>query len=94
MIVDSLFLVTGSFNWTFQAGKNNQENVVVIDGKYYIEKYNTEFNKLWSQFAPNELERKQAQAATHIQKRFRSNQASKKANVQKKKVTNDPWGLE
>ena len=34
MIVDSLFLVTGSFNWTFQAGKSNQENVVVIDGDY------------------------------------------------------------
>ena len=31
MIVDSLFLVTGSFNWTFQAGKSNQENVVVVD---------------------------------------------------------------
>jgi phosphatidylserine/phosphatidylglycerophosphate/cardiolipin synthase-like enzyme len=57
MIVDSLFLVTGSFNWTFQAGKSNQENVVVIDGQYYIDKYNKEFNNLWSQFADNEIER-------------------------------------
>jgi phosphatidylserine/phosphatidylglycerophosphate/cardiolipin synthase-like enzyme len=48
MIVDSLFLITGSFNWTFQAGKSNQENLVVIDGKYYIDKYNQEFNKLWA----------------------------------------------
>ena len=36
MIVDSLYLVTGSFNWTFQAGKSNQENVIVVDGPYYI----------------------------------------------------------
>lgn len=39
MIVDKKFLVTGSFNWTFQAGKSNQENVVVLDGDYYIDKY-------------------------------------------------------
>lgn len=93
MVVDSMFLITGSFNWTFQAGKSNQENVVVVDGEYYINKYNQEFNNLWSQFADNELERKQAQAATKIQKQFRSKQASNTA-VQKKKVTNDPWGLE
>ena len=26
MVVDSVFLITGSFNWTFQAAKSNQEN--------------------------------------------------------------------
>ena len=56
MIVDSLYIVTGSFNWTFQAGKSNQENVVVIDGQYYIDKYNAEFNKLWGQFSGNAVE--------------------------------------
>ena len=58
MIVDQTFLLTGSFNWTFQAGKANQENVVIIDGKYYIDKYCNEFNKLWAQFASNEVEQK------------------------------------
>jgi phosphatidylserine/phosphatidylglycerophosphate/cardiolipin synthase-like enzyme len=48
MVVDNYFLVTGSFNWTFQAGKSNQENVVVLDGQYYIDKYAKEFNKLWA----------------------------------------------
>lgn len=57
MIVDKVFIVTGSFNWTFQAGKSNQENVVVIDGQYYIDKYVTEFANLWGQFAKEELER-------------------------------------
>ncbi len=66
MIVDSLFLITGSFNWTFQAGKNNQENLVVIDGKYFIDKYNLEFNKLWAQFSGNELEKEYHEAASKI----------------------------
>ena len=48
MIVDQTFLVTGSFNWTFQAGKSNQENVIVVDGSYYIDKYHKEFSKLWT----------------------------------------------
>jgi cardiolipin hydrolase len=94
MIVDSLYLVTGSFNWTFQAGKSNQENVVVLDGQYYIDKYNQEFNKLWAEFNKNELEREESKAAVSIQRQFRSNQATKKAVNQKKKNTNDPWGLE
>ena len=56
MIVDSTYILTGSFNWTFQAGKSNQENVVVVDGDYFIKKYNEEFSKLWGQFSTNELE--------------------------------------
>jgi phosphatidylserine/phosphatidylglycerophosphate/cardiolipin synthase-like enzyme len=48
MVVDSKFLVTGSFNWTFQAGSHNQENLVIVDNKIFIDQYNLEFNKLWS----------------------------------------------
>ena len=73
MIVDSLFIVTGSFNWTFQAGKSNQENVVVVDGEYFIQKYNANFQELWAQFSGNELDYKQHKAAVTIQKKFRSN---------------------
>lgn len=91
MIVDSLFLITGSFNWTFQAGKSNQENIVVLDGEYFIKKYNEEFNKLWGQFAENELERKQHKAATTIQNSYRGKAAKQKQN---KKRSADPWGLE
>ena len=55
MIVDSLFLVTGSFNWTFQAGKSNQENVIVVDGDFYIDKYVENFEELWKQFSGNQI---------------------------------------
>lgn len=39
VIVDDQFLITGSFNWTYVAGKHNQENVIVVDNPYYIQKY-------------------------------------------------------
>ena len=94
MIIDSSFLITGSFNWTFQAGKSNQENIVVVDGEYYIHKYNEEFNKLWGQFAANELERKEHKAAVSIQRQFRGRNDARKAAAKKKTNTNDPWGLE
>ena len=67
MVVDSAFLVTGSFNWTYQAGSHNQENLVVVDGEYYIKKYNEEFNKLWSKFSKCELEHQRNLAAKLIQ---------------------------
>ena len=51
MLVDDVFLLTGSFNWTFQAGSHNQENLLVVDHPFYIERYTEEFEKLWTQFA-------------------------------------------
>ena len=66
----------------------------MLDGDYYISKYNQEFNNLWTQFSGNELEREQAKAATVIQNKFRGNKANKAAIQKKKRNTNDPWGLE
>jgi len=94
MVVDNYFLVTGSFNWTFQAGKSNQENVVVLDGQYYIDKYAKEFNKLWAQFAPNKVEADQERAALTIQKNFRRNQDKEKAQRKTRKRQNaDGWNM-
>ena len=59
MLVDNVFLLTGSFNWTFQAGANNQENLLVVDHPFYIERYTTEFEKLWTKFAPQEVARQE-----------------------------------
>ena len=76
-------MLTGSFNWTFQAGSNNQENLLVVDHPFYIERYTAEFEKLWVQFAAQEV-RSQEQAATTIQKAFRakqSNNAAKSGNA-------------
>jgi len=94
MVVDQTFLLTGSFNWTFQAGKSNQENVIIVDGDYYIEKYNSEFNKIWAEFSANELERKENKAATTIQKQFKAKKAAKPKTTKRAKAGGDPWGLE
>jgi phosphatidylserine/phosphatidylglycerophosphate/cardiolipin synthase-like enzyme len=79
MVVDKTFLLTGSFNWTFQAGSSNQENLLVVDHPFYIERYCNEFEKLWTEFAPNEVAA-QEKAAKTIQKAFRGKQARKPAN--------------
>ncbi len=74
-IVDSTFLITGSFNWTVQAGKSNQENILIVDHPYYIEKYETEFESLWKQFASQTVEVQAAEeekAAATIQNAYRN----------------------
>lgn len=68
MVVDGKFVLTGSFNWTFQAGSSNQENVLVVDHPYYCEKYSKEFDTLWLNFCKNEVLRRETKAATTIQK--------------------------
>ncbi|CDW81063.1 UNKNOWN [Stylonychia lemnae] len=73
VIIDDTFLITGSFNWTVQAGKSNQENLLVVDNPYYIEKYSTEFENLWKQFASNQVEGEaEEEAATKIQQAYRN----------------------
>lgn len=74
MVVDHAFVLTGSFNWTFQAGSHNQENVLVVDHPFYTEKYSTEFEHLWTQFSKNEVEAKMEKAAKTIQKHERARQ--------------------
>ena len=47
-IIDNYTIISGSFNWTANAN-NNHENITVTDGDYnLVEKYNTEFYKLYS----------------------------------------------
>ena len=74
MVVDTAFVMTGSFNWTFQAGASNQENLLVVDHPFYIERYTTNFEELWTQFAGTELAQ-QERAAKVIQKNYRNKQA-------------------
>ena len=55
MVIDDLIVITGSFNWTVTAVNANQENLIVVDNPYYIDRYNQEFEKLWKQFAHMQL---------------------------------------
>lgn len=85
MIVDRNFLLTGSFNWTFQAGSHNQENLLVVDEPYYIEKYCTEYERLWTQFSANACDNAEEKAAITIQKHVRHKNNKKKNSELKAK---------
>ena len=46
-IFDGNILVNGSFNWTRSASERNQENIVVTNNKYLLEKFSAYFEKVW-----------------------------------------------
>ncbi len=49
-ILDESVVVTGSFNWTAQAIKYNQENIFFYENKDIALQYTNEFNRLWNSF--------------------------------------------
>ena len=46
-VIDNEVVITGSYNWTASAGKRNDENLLVIDDNYIVERYQDQFNNLW-----------------------------------------------
>jgi len=62
-----------------------------MDGRYYIDKYNSEYNKLWAQFAGNKVEVDEYNAAKTIQTKFKKNKA-KKQDGRRQNNSNNPWG--
>jgi phosphatidylserine/phosphatidylglycerophosphate/cardiolipin synthase-like enzyme len=49
-ILDNSVVITGSFNWTTQAVKNNQENILFFENRPIAQRYTDEYNKLWQSF--------------------------------------------
>ncbi|MEM2484183.1 MAG: phospholipase D-like domain-containing protein [Candidatus Caldarchaeum sp.] len=48
MVVDSLFVVTGSYNWSRAAEGFNDENIAVLEGVNVARMFEQEFYRLWS----------------------------------------------
>ena len=46
-VIDQKLVITGSYNWTASAGERNDENLLVIDDNYIVERYQNQFNNLW-----------------------------------------------
>jgi phosphatidylserine/phosphatidylglycerophosphate/cardiolipin synthase-like enzyme len=46
-IVDKKILITGSFNWTATAEKQNEENLLILTDNRVVEKYLGRFEYLW-----------------------------------------------
>lgn len=48
MIIDESYIATGSFNWSTNGEKNNNENLIIIKSDYLSGVYEEEFNKIWN----------------------------------------------
>ncbi|MCQ2817061.1 MAG: phospholipase D-like domain-containing protein, partial [archaeon] len=49
-ILDNSVIITGSFNWTTQAVKYNQENILFLENKEIAQRYTDEYNKIFEGF--------------------------------------------
>ncbi|MFO1054311.1 MAG: phospholipase D-like domain-containing protein [Planctomycetota bacterium] len=50
-LFDDRLLLTGSYNWTRSAGRDNRENFVVSDDPRLIRRFRAEFERMWEEFA-------------------------------------------
>ncbi len=54
MIVNNLYLVTGSYNWSANAEFYNNENMMILTNKELIRRFKEEYNKMWDMAVPYE----------------------------------------
>lgn len=47
-VVDEETVLTGSFNWTYAADNENDENLLVLSDKALAGQYSDEFARLWA----------------------------------------------
>ena len=47
-VIDNKIVITGSYNWAASAGERNDENLLLIDDKNIVKKYQNQFNNLWN----------------------------------------------
>ena len=71
IIIDSIRLITGSFNWTVRANKNNMENIVLINNSLLADKYTEEFNRLWKIITSKDI-------SDYLSEEYKTNQFMKK----------------
>lgn len=55
-VVDSGVVLTGSYNWTLSAARNNEENMVVSNDRKLVLSFAAEFDRLWKEYADNALQ--------------------------------------
>ncbi|CAD7946855.1 unnamed protein product [Amoebophrya sp. A120] len=52
-VIDGLYVINGSYNWTRAAAKRNRENLVISNDRRMVEAFMGEFAKLWQEFEGN-----------------------------------------
>ena len=56
VVIDDVFVINGSFNFTSSAYKYNNENLVISYEHGLVESFKKEFERLWKQYEEGELE--------------------------------------
>ena len=51
-VLDEGRVITGSYNWTYRADAASHENLVVLRDARAAERFQTEFERLWSEYSP------------------------------------------
>lgn len=54
-VIDNRVLITGSFNWTPTADRENQENLLILTDKDLVKQYSDRFEFLWGKGRKSEL---------------------------------------
>ena len=86
-VIDNSVVIMGSFNWTGQAVKYNQENIFFYEDKNIANQYATEFERLWNSFT-TVIDQKEAQKAVEEEEKEQEEKEKAKAEKQKEKEEN------
>ena len=85
-VIDSSVVIMGSFNWTGQAVKYNQENIFFYEDKNIANQYAQEFEKLWNNFN-TVIDQKEAQKA--VEEESKEKEEKEKAKAAKAKAKSE-----
>ena len=87
-VLDESVVIMGSFNWTGQAVKYNQENIFFYEDKNIASQYAQEFERLWNSFTTVIDQKEAAQAveneAKEEEKKRKEKEAKEKEKAKKK----------
>ena len=81
-VIDNSVVIMGSFNWTGQAVKYNQENIFFYEDKNIANQYTKEFEKLWNSFN-TVIDPKEAKKAVEDEAKEKEAKQKEKAEKQK-----------
>ena len=88
-VLDGSVVIMGSFNWTGQAVKYNQENIFFYEDKNIASQYAQEFERLWNSFTTVIDQKEAAQAvekeAKEEEKKRKEKEAKEKEKAKKNK---------
>jgi phosphatidylserine/phosphatidylglycerophosphate/cardiolipin synthase-like enzyme len=84
-VLDQSVVITGSFNWTAQAVKFNQENIIFYENKELASSYTEEYNRLWDSFVVS-IGKKEAEV------KIKEEEDKKKEWAEKRKKTKEASG--